>query len=200
MQEIAWVSYDGALQDACETAGQLVSEQGRCVFLVRDFSSIAPVKRALAASHCGFGVQVATLASWVEDLWQLHGTGAPFVSALQQRFDAAEAAVKGHESDADARTATGAVGVADAMGAGAAGATDAAAAAQGQAFTPAEGMVRVIVRLLRECAPFFTEEAFEHAIEQAFSQGAAALPTLSAAEKEIVVLVRCCLAYPGRMC
>ena len=205
MQEIAWVSYDGALQDACETAGKLVSEQGRCVFLVRDFSSIAPVKRALAASHCGFGVQVATLASWVEDLWQLHGTGAPFVSALQrsmtvrralqQRFDAAEAAVKGHESDADARTATGAVGVADVADAGAAGATDAAAAAQGQAFTPAEGMVRLIVRLLRECALFFTEEAFEHAIEQAFSQGAAALPTLSAAEKEIVVLVRCCLAY-----
>ena len=137
------------------------------------------MKRALAASHCGFGVQVATLASWVEDLWQLHGTGAPFVSALQrsmtvrralqQRFDAAEAAVKGHESDADARTATGAVGVADVADAGAAGATDAAAAAQGQAFTPAEGMVRLIVRLLRECAPFFTEEAFEHAIEQAFS-------------------------------
>ena len=210
MQEIAWVSYDGALQDACETAGKLVSEQGKCVFLVRDFSSIAPVKRALAASHCGFGVQVATLASWIEDLWQLHGTGAPFVSALQrsmtvrralqQRFDAAEAAVKGRESDADARTATGAVGVADAAGIGTAGAdavgaTDAAAAAQGQAFTPAEGMVRLIVRLLRECAPFFTEEAFEHAIEQAFSQGAAALPMLSAAEKEIVVLVRCCLAY-----
>ena len=84
MQEIAWVSYDGALQDACETAGKLVSEQGKCVFLVRDFSSIAPVKRALAASHCGFGVQVATLASWIEDLWQLHGTGAPFVSALQR--------------------------------------------------------------------------------------------------------------------
>ena len=205
MQEIAWVSYDGALQDACETAGQFVSEQGRCVFLVRDFSSIAPVKRALAASHCGFGVQVATLASWVEDLWQLHGTGAPFASALQrsmtvrralqQRFDAAEAAAKGQGLDADARTAAGAVGVADAAGAGAAGVTDAAAAAQGQAFTPAEGMVRLIVRLLRECAPFFTEEAFERAIEQAFSQGAAALPALSAAEKEIVVLVRCCLAY-----
>ena len=213
MQEIAWVSYDGALQDACETAGQFVSEQGRCVFLVRDFSSIAPVKRALAASHCGFGVQVATLASWVEDLWQLHGTGAPFTSALQrsmtvrralqQRFDAAEAAARGRESAQDARTAVGAAGVADATGAGAAGVTDAAAAAQGQspeeaqnqAFTPAEGMVRLIARLLRECAPFFTEEAFERAIEQAFSQGAAALPTLSAAEKEIVVLVRCCLAY-----
>lgn len=205
MQEIAWVSYDGALQDACETAGQLVSEQGKCVFLVRDFSSIAPVKRALAASHCGFGVQVATLASWVEDLWQLHGTGAPFVSALQrsmtvrralqQRFDAAEAAVKGRESDADARTAAGAVGVADVAGTGAIGAADLTANAQDQAFTPAEGMVRLIVRLLRECAPFFTEEAFERAFEQAFSQGAAALPTLSAAEKEIVVLVRCCLAY-----
>ncbi len=205
MQEIAWVSYDGALQDACETAGQLVSEQGKCVFLVRDFSSIAPVKRALAASHCGFGVQVATLASWVEDLWQLHGTGAPFVSALQrsmtvrralqQRFDAAEAAAKGQESDADARTATGAVGVADVAGVGAIGAADLAATAQGQAFTPAEGMVRLVVRLLRECAPFFTEEAFERAFEQAFSQGAAALPALSAAEKEIVVLVRCCLAY-----
>lgn len=203
MQEIAWVSYDGALQDACETAGQLVSEQGKCVFLVRDFSSIAPVKRALAASHCGFGVQVTTLASWIEDLWQLHGTGAPFVSALQrsmtvrralqQRFDAAEAAAQGQEPDADARTAAGA---ADAAGAGAVGAADAVGAvARGQAFTPAEGMVRLIVRLLRECAPFFTEEAFGHAFERAFSQGAAALPTLSAAEKEIVVLVRCCLAY-----
>ena len=203
MQEIAWVSYDGALQDACETAGQLVSEQGRCVFLVRDFSSIAPVKRALAASHCGFGVQVATLASWVEDLWQLHGTGAPFASALQrsmtvrralqQRFDAAEAAARGRES---AQDATDAQAAADAAAAALASSlVQPAEGTRNQAFTPAEGMVRLIVRLLRECAPFFTEEAFERAFEQAFSEGAAGLPALSAAEKEIVVLVRCCLAY-----
>ena len=129
MQEQPYDSYDDALQAACEQAGMLAREHGRCVLLARDFANAAEVKRALAQTGCGFGVQVETLASWVQDLWQLYGTGQPFATPLQRTMLVRW--VLQHHGQAE----------------------------NPHALSASEGMVSLLSRLLRECASFFTKEA-----------------------------------------
>lgn len=128
MQEQPYDSYDDALQAACEQAGSLAREHGRCVFLARDFENIAEVKQALAHTGCGFGVQVETFASWVTDLWQLYGTEQSFVTPLQRSM-MVRWVLQQH------------------MQAGGA-----------QVFAASDGMVSLIAHLLRDNAPFFTKE------------------------------------------
>lgn len=131
MQERPYNSYDDALQAACEQAGSLAREHGRCVFLARDFANIAEVKQALAHTGCGFGVQVETFASWVTDLWQLYGTGQSFVTPLQRSM-MVRWVLQQH------------------MQAGGA-----------QVFAASDGMVGLIAHLLRDNAPFFTKETLK---------------------------------------
>ena len=188
MEEQACYSCDETLQLACEKAAELVHKQGRCVFLAPDFSRMMAAKRALANAGCGFGVQVETLASWIEDLWQLYGTGKPFVSALQRSMMVR--LVLQQRLDAECA----------------------------QAFSQADGIVELISRLLREDAPFFAEGALSEGApgervlgEGVLGEGASAAcggtyeetlegaPDTSATpltvyEEEVVALVRTCLA------
>lgn len=173
MKEVACLSYDEALLGACNAAAQAARQHGRCVLLVQDFQSAMTVKQALAALNCGFGVQVETFASWVEDLWQLYGTGIPFVSALQRSMVVRHVLQQRLDDESP------------------------------QTFSATEGMVRLISRLLRECAPFFAcgdgaSGCEESAFATSAAETAASAEPLSAAEKEIVAIVRCCLAEQQR--
>ena len=151
MEEERCISYDDALDKACRQAALCAAAYGRGVLLVDGLERMDAAKRRLAALNCGFGVQVETLSSWVEDLWQLYGTGQQLVGA----FD---------------RTLTVHQVLRQRQDAGVSG-----------AFPEAPGMVSLVGRLLRDCAPFFLDRP-------GFTW-----PVLSAAEGEVMALVRACV-------
>ena len=152
MEEERCISYDDALDKACQCAAWGAATYGSSVLLVASLGRMDVAKRRLAALNCGFGVQVETLSSWVEDLWQLYGTGQQLVSALDRTFVVHQALSQRQDAQVS------------------------------DAFPEAQGMVSLVARLLRDCAPFFLERP------------GCSWPALSAVEEEVVSLVRHCVA------
>lgn len=78
-------------RSAAEAAAyRFIDEQGaaqkRPVLLVDSYADALRHRRALARAGQGFGVAVSTLASWLNDLWDLHGDGRVLVGSLDRRM------------------------------------------------------------------------------------------------------------------
>ncbi len=127
MREETCTSYDDALRRACLRAAEGAREKGRAVLLAANVERVGAAKRCLAGMGCGFGVAVETFPSWLEDLWQLYGSGQQLTSPLQRQVVVRSVLASRREA-----------GVL-------------------HAFPEADGIVRLVARLLRDCAPFFLD-------------------------------------------